>query len=65
MLKFCLFGDVVETAAEMEKSGTPGYIHASQELADLAPEEPWKKHVTNKKGSDSGEKRLCTYLLSV
>ena len=42
-LKFCLFGDSVETAADMEKTGVPDCIHASEDMADLLPEEAWEK----------------------
>ena len=34
------------TAAEMEKSGTPGCIHASQDVVDLVPEEQWEGRTT-------------------
>ena len=45
-MKFCTFGDLVVTAAEMEKSGTPGCIHASQDVVDLVPEEQWEGRTT-------------------
>jgi len=42
-LKYCLLGDCVETAADMEKTGVPDCIHASEDMADLLPEEAWEK----------------------
>ena len=42
-LKFCLLGDAVATAAEMESNGTPDCIHASEALADLVSDEKWEK----------------------
>merc|ERR1739848_257556 len=42
-LKFCLLGDAVATAAEMESTGTPDCIHASEALADLVSDEKWEK----------------------
>ena len=73
MLKFSLIGDLVVTAAEMEKSGTPDCIHASQDLVDLIPDEPWKKKLqqqqkkrnTMKTDKDSLEQQQQTYLLLV
>ena len=73
MLKFSLIGDLVVTAAEMEKSGTPDCIHASQDLVDLVPDEPWKKKLqqqqkkrnTMKTDKDSLEQQQQTYLLLV
>jgi class 3 adenylate cyclase len=56
--RFCLFGDMVSTAAEMETKGTADYIHASQDIVDLVPEEAWQKHQ-----NDSVKKQ--TYLLCV
>merc|ERR1712176_503753 len=43
-LKFCLLGDMVVTAASMEKLGTPDCIHASQEMVGFAPDEAWQEH---------------------
>ena len=74
MLKFSLIGDLVVTAAEMEKSGTPDCIHASQDLVDLVPDEPWKKKLqqqqkkkrnTMKTDKDSLGQQQQTYLLLV
>ena len=59
--RFCLFGDMVSTAAEMEKLGTADCIHASQDLVDLVPEEAWENEKKNR--DDSIEKQ--TYLLHV
>jgi class 3 adenylate cyclase len=59
-LKFCLHGDLVETAAVMEKSGTPDCIHASEDFAHLVPEESWQRKTKNDKG-----KKRQTYLLYV
>ena len=42
-LKFCLLGDAVATAAEMESSGTPDCIHASEALVGLVSDEKWEK----------------------
>jgi len=42
-LRFCLLGDAVETAAEMESTGTPDCIHASEALAGLVSDEKWEK----------------------
>jgi ubiquitin carboxyl-terminal hydrolase 48 len=64
--KFCLFGDLVSTAAEMEKRGTSDCIHASQDLVDLVPEEAWQKEKKNSirnNQNDSAKKQ--TYLLCV
>ena len=60
--KFCLFGELVVTAAEMETKGTPEAIHASQDLVDLVPEEPWKK-ITKKNDTEEDSLRQQTYLL--
>ena len=60
ILKFCLHGDLVETAAAMERSGTPDCIHASEDFAHLVPEEPWQKKTTK---NDKGKRQ--TYLLYV
>ena len=73
MLKFSLIGDLVVTAAEMEKSGTPDCIHASQDLVDLVPDEPWKKKLQQQKkkrnnmktDKDSLGQQQQTYLLLV
>lgn len=48
LLKFCLFGELVVTAAAMETKGTTDCIHASQALVDLVPEEPWEKKMMKK-----------------
>ena len=63
ILKFCLFGDMVSTAAEMEKRGTPDCIHASQDLVDLVPEEAWQNNSIRKNKNDSAKKQ--TYLLCI
>jgi class 3 adenylate cyclase len=61
-MKFCLFGDTVETAALMEKLGTPDCIHASEAVAASVPEEPWEKcKVLNQRGGQT----LQTYVLRV
>merc|ERR1712144_99589 len=61
-LKFCLLGDAVETAADMEINGTPDYIQASEALADLVPGEKWEKSkVVNVKSGKS----ILGYLLRV
>jgi class 3 adenylate cyclase len=65
-LKFSLLGDVVVTAAHMEQLGRPDHIHASQQVVELTPEEPWEKHrVVNLRGNRRG-KQCCiqTYLLA-
>mmetsp|Transcript_6556 Transcript_6556/g.15970 ORF Transcript_6556/g.15970 Transcript_6556/m.15970 type:complete len:316 (+) Transcript_6556:260-1207(+) len=59
-LKFCLFGDSVETAAAMERAGVPGCVHASQDLARLLPEERWEEREAAR---DKASK--ATYLLRV
>ena len=61
-LKFCLLGDAVETAAEMESTGTPECIHASEALADLVPDEKWEK---SKVANVKSGKGILGYLLRV
>ena len=69
--KFCLLGDTVVKAAHMEKWGTPDCIHASQNMVDLVPDEPWEQ-VHNLKHSHhhdsqyhAGNLKEETYLLKV
>ena len=62
MPKFCLIGDVAETAARMEKRGTPDCIHASEAVVDVVPDEAWVRQGQVK---DSSERQTYTYLLHV
>mmetsp|Transcript_1241 Transcript_1241/g.2223 ORF Transcript_1241/g.2223 Transcript_1241/m.2223 type:complete len:82 (-) Transcript_1241:103-348(-) len=61
-LRFSLLGDSVVTAADMEKTGTPDYIHASEDIAELLPGEGWEKcKILDRKERGS----MQTYLLKV
>jgi class 3 adenylate cyclase len=40
-LKFCLFGDTMNTAARMQQNGLPNIITASEIVQRLTPEEKW------------------------
>lgn len=62
-LKFCLLGDMVVTAASMEKLGTPDCIHASQETVDFVPGEAWKKHEPLKSSVNDLDDTPRSYLL--
>jgi class 3 adenylate cyclase len=57
-LKFCLLGDTVVRAAQMEKRGVSDCIHVSQEVSGRVPGEPWRERL-----GTGGESR--GYLLSV
>ena len=41
-LRFCLLGEASEGAATLEKNGTAGFIHTSQDVVDLAPNYKWE-----------------------
>mmetsp|Transcript_7109 Transcript_7109/g.18180 ORF Transcript_7109/g.18180 Transcript_7109/m.18180 type:complete len:94 (-) Transcript_7109:83-364(-) len=41
-LRFCLFGDTMNTAARMVQTGVPDAIQASYVVADLVPSEKWQ-----------------------
>ena len=42
-LKFSLIGYDVVTASQMEASGRPDHIHASEDLVSCVPDEDWVK----------------------
>jgi len=61
-LRYCLFGDTMNTAARMQQNGLPGCIHTTREVVGLAPEHSWAaRHQIFVKGKGS----MQTYLLRV
>jgi len=41
--RFCLFGDAMNTAARMVQNGSADCIHATKDVADLVPDQPWER----------------------
>merc|ERR1711907_11426 len=61
-LRFCLFGDTMNTAARMMQNGQPAVIQASEIVSKLTPNEKWEKR---KKIDFKGKGLMQTYLLRV
>ena len=61
-LRFCLFGDTMNTTARMEQSGVPDKIHASSVVACMTPQENWEKRG---KMEVKGKGMMETFLLDV
>merc|ERR1719171_658286 len=59
-LRFCLFGDTMNTAARMEQKGTAACVHTTQDVVDLVPGERWEKLA---KMEVKGKGSMQTYLL--
>ena len=60
-LRFCLFGDTMNTAARMEQHGKPRHIHASRAVRDAASSEKWIESFTEVKGKG----KMQTFYLKV
>ena len=41
-LRFCLFGDTMNTAARMEQNGVPDCIHGTHDVYKFTKEESWE-----------------------
>ena len=59
-LRFCLFGDTMNTAARMDQMGRADCIHTTEDVIDLAPGEAWEKL---RRIDVTGKGLMQTYLL--
>ncbi|UPR03326.1 guanylate cyclase [Chloropicon primus] len=59
-LRFCLFGDTMNTAARMVQTGRAACIHTTEDVVGLVPGEPWERL---KKIEVKGKGVMQTYLM--
>ena len=57
-LRFCLFGDTMNTAARMKQMGAPKAIHVTEDVVALAPDDAWEARDLEVKGKG----RMTTYV---
>ena len=57
-LRFCLFGDTMNTAARMKQMGAPKAIHVTEDVVALAPDDAWEARELEVKGKG----RMTTYV---